>query len=192
MADISVVIENVGPSIEVEMVDESPIIAVSVEGAGPPGPQGNDGVSPTVSTESVDGGTKIIITDAVGVKEFVVSDGKDGAAGQPGKDGADGQPGRDGVSPAANVQQTAEGATITVTDTNGTTTATITNGRDGAPGRDGVDGQPGADGPEGPAGADGYTPKRGVDYWTDADKREIVAATVAALPVYNGEVQDVG
>lgn len=41
-------------------------------------------------------------------------------------------------------------------------------------------------GPQGPAG---YTPKRGVDYWTDTDKTEIVAATVAALPVYNGEVQ---
>ena len=47
-------------------------------------------------------------------------------------------------------------------------------------------------GPAGPAGADGapgYTPQRGVDYWTDADKQEIVAATVAALPVYAGEVE---
>lgn len=107
MADISVVIENAGPSIDVEMVDESPVIAVSVEGAGPPGPQG--------------------------------------PKGDPGPAGADGAPGPQGPK-----------------------------------------------GDTGPAGADGYTPQRGVDYWTDADKAEIVAATVAALPVYNGEVQDVG
>lgn len=44
--------------------------------------------------------------------------------------------------------------------------------------------------PKGPPGPNGETPKRGVDYWTEADKQEIVAATVAALPVYNGEVQD--
>lgn len=46
-------------------------------------------------------------------------------------------------------------------------------------------------GPQGPAGANGYTPKRGIDYWTDADKAEIIAEAVAALPVYNGEVQDI-
>ena len=37
-------------------------------------------------------------------------------------------------------------------------------------------------------GRDGHSPIRGVDYWTDADKAEIVAATIAALPVYDGEV----
>ncbi len=48
--------------------------------------------------------------------------------------------------------------------------------------------------PAGPAGADGkdgYTPRRGVDYYTDADKTELVASVLAALPVYNGEVEDV-
>ena len=45
---------------------------------------------------------------------------------------------------------------------------------------------------KGPQGEPGKTPEKGVDYWTEADKQEIVAATVAALPVYNGEVQDVG
>lgn len=49
-------------------------------------------------------------------------------------------------------------------------------------------GETGATGATGEAGADGYTPVRGTDYWTDEDKAEIVAATVAALPVYEGEV----
>lgn len=40
-----------------------------------------------------------------------------------------------------------------------------------------------------PCGADGRTPVRGTDYWTEADKNELVAAVVAALPVYAGEVQ---
>lgn len=49
----------------------------------------------------------------------------------------------------------------------------------------------GPPGETGKPGSDGYTPVRGVDYWTDQDKAEIIAETVAALPVYNGEVQDV-
>lgn len=50
----------------------------------------------------------------------------------------------------------------------------------------------GPPGEKGNPGTDGYTPVRGIDYWTDQDKAEIIAETVAALPVYNGEVQDVG
>ena len=41
----------------------------------------------------------------------------------------------------------------------------------------------------GPAGTDGYTPKKGVDYYTDTDKQEMVQTVIAALPVYNGEVE---
>jgi hypothetical protein len=72
--------------------------------------------------------------------------------------------GADGFSPTATVTQTDSGATITITDKNGTTTATITNGKDG------------------------YTPAKGTDYWTEADKAEMVADVISALPVYNGEV----
>lgn len=109
--------------------------------------------------------------------------GKDGDPGTPGKNG---EPGKDGVSPQASVQQTDAGATITITDATGTTTAEVKNGADGQ------QGPPGADGKDGSPGVDGKTPEKGVDYWTEADKAEIVADTVAALPVYNGEVQDVG
>lgn len=41
-------------------------------------------------------------------------------------------------------------------------------------------------------GPPGKTPQRGVDYWTEADKTEIVEATLAALPVYEGEAVVVG
>lgn len=44
----------------------------------------------------------------------------------------------------------------------------------------------------GPPGTPGRTPQRGVDYWTEADKAEIVEATLAALPVYEGEAVVVG
>lgn len=62
----------------------------------------------------------------------------------------------------------------------------------GKDGRDGVDGYTpvkgkdyfdGKDGKDGEAGADGRTPEKGVDYFTDADKAEMVAAVIAALPV---------
>lgn len=90
--------------------------------------------------------------------------------------------GADGFSPVATVTQTDSGATITITDKNGTTTATITNGKDGYSPQKGIDyfdGEP---------GADGYSPVRGEDYWTEADKAEMVADVISALPVYNGEV----
>ena len=41
-------------------------------------------------------------------------------------------------------------------------------------------------GDTGAAGADGYTPVKGTDYWTEADKAEIVADTLAALPKWTG------
>lgn len=55
-------------------------------------------------------------------------------------------------------------------------------------GKDGIDGKAGADGKDGVDGTDGYTPVKGTDYWTAADKAEIVADVISALPVYNGEV----
>lgn len=41
-------------------------------------------------------------------------------------------------------------------------------------------------GDTGAAGADGYTPVKGTDYWTESDKAEIVADTLAALPKWTG------
>ena len=44
----------------------------------------------------------------------------------------------------------------------------------------------GEKGDTGAAGADGYTPVKGTDYWTESDKAEIVADTLAALPKWTG------
>lgn len=60
----------------------------------------------------------------------------------------------------------------------------ITNGKLQYNGSDvglkGDKGDPGA------KGADGKTPVKGTDYWTSADKQEIVADTLAALPTWTG------
>ena len=47
-------------------------------------------------------------------------------------------------------------------------------------------GDKGADGTNGKDGSDGKTPVKGTDYWTAADKAEIVADTLAALPTWTG------
>lgn len=44
----------------------------------------------------------------------------------------------------------------------------------------------GAAGTPGKNGTDGKTPVKGTDYWTEADKAEIVADTLAALPKWTG------
>lgn len=64
-------------------------------------------------------------------------------------------------------------------------------GQDGKDGKDGENGKDGAPGQQGPQGEPGYTPVKGTDYWTAADKVEMVEDVIAALPVYNGEVEAV-
>ena len=116
---------------------------------------GGSATSPTIETEEVENGYKLIITDFKGTKEVIISngeqgpqglpgkDGQPGQDGQPGKDGSDGLPGKDGFSPTATVESNSEGAVITITDKNGTTTSQIYNGSNGLPGADGLDGQDG-------------------------------------------------
>lgn len=55
----------------------------------------------------------------------------------------------------------------------------------GKPSR-GEKGNKGADGTNGKDGINGKTPVKGTDYWTEADKAEIVADTLAALPTWTG------
>ena len=45
-----------------------------------------------------------------------------------------------------------------------------------------VKGPKGDTGDTGPRGTAGHTPVKGADYWTAADKAEIVADVLAALP----------
>lgn len=66
----------------------------------------------------------------------------------------------------------------------------------GDPGISGVYVGPG-DMPEGynvqidPDGDLSMIPVRGVDYWTESDKAEIISDVLSALPIYNGEVEQV-
>lgn len=124
--------------------------------------------------------------------------------GETGATGADGAAGEDGITPhIGDNGNWFIGETDTGVAAQGETGAT---GEAGADGEDGVTphigdngnwfigetdtgvAAAGTDGQNGADGADGYTPVKGTDYWTEADKAEIVAATVAALPVYDGEV----
>ena len=134
---------------------------------GEPGEDGEDGVSPTVETSSIEGGTHVVITDASGAHEFDVmngADGADGAPGAPGEDGQDGAPGEkgdpgadgaDGFSPTVQVADEEGSHTVTITDATGQHTFTVYDGQDGAPGEKGDPGEPGADGEDGAPGADG-------------------------------------
>ena len=134
---------------------------------GEPGEDGEDGVSPTVATSSIEGGTHVVITDASGAHEFDVmngADGADGAPGAPGEDGQDGAPGEkgdpgadgaDGFSPTVQVADEEGSHTVTITDATGQHTFTVYDGQDGAPGEKGDPGEPGADGEDGAPGADG-------------------------------------
>lgn len=64
----------------------------------------------------------------------------------------------------------------------GDTGAQGPKGDTGAPGSKGDKGDKGDPGTPGTPGADGHTPVKGTDYWTAADKAEIVADVIAALP----------
>lgn len=143
-------------------------------------------------------------------------DGKDGQTGPAGEPGADGKDGANGVS----CTHRWSGTTLYVTSASGTSSANLkgetgATGQSGSDGRDGVDGTPcthrwsgttlyvtsasgttsanlkGDKGDKGDTGAAGKTPTKGTDYFTPADKAEMVAAVVAALPVYDGSVTSV-
>lgn len=82
--------------------------------------------------------------------------------------------GSDGASITVKSVSTssADGGSNVVTFSDGKT-ITIKNGKKGSDGKNGVDGK---------------TPVKGTDYFDPTDKAEMVAAVIAALPVYAGEV----
>lgn len=51
---------------------------------GPPGPAGEDGVSPVIEVTGIPGGHRVTITDASGTRSIDIMDGTDGAPGAPG------------------------------------------------------------------------------------------------------------
>lgn len=50
------------------------------------GEKGDDGVSPTIQSFSITGGTQVVVTDKDGSKTFIVRDGEQGIPGKDGKD----------------------------------------------------------------------------------------------------------
>ena len=100
--------------------------------AGPAGKNGADGVSPTVTTQAISGGTRVTITDKAGQKSFDVLNGKDGGAAATPEIGSNGNwviAGKDTGKPSRGAQgpqgpQGAAGAT-------GPKGATGPSGKDG-------------------------------------------------------------
>lgn len=136
---------------------------------GAPGAAGKDGVSPTVSTSEIDGGTRVTIADGTGEHTFDVMNGLDGG----------------------------EAATPEIGDNgnwfiNGQDTGKPSRGETGADGAPGDKGDPGPagpagpEGPTGPAGADGATGKNGENGAPGADGKDGVSPTVATSAIEGG------
>lgn len=87
-----------------------------------PSQPGKDGVSPTVTIEQIDYGTRVTITDVNGTKSFDVMNGRDS------KDGID------GFSPTVSIQPIDGGHKVTITDANGAQSFDVMDGEDGTGG----------------------------------------------------------
>lgn len=119
-----------------------------------------DAVSPRVSTEAIEGGHRVTVTDVDGSKSFDVMDGEQGPEGPP------------GISPTIMVGKTGSTTTITIISPSGSiSTTTVEDGATGPAGPQGPKGDTGAAGPKGDTGPAGPA---GADYvLTAADKQEI-------------------
>lgn len=120
--------------------------------------------------------------------------GPEGPSGPAGKDGKDGAAGQDGVSPKVELEEITGGHRVVIKDLNGSHVFDVMNGAAGAAGAQGpkgdkgdtgATGATGSQGPKGDTGATGpagKTPVKGTDYWTTADRQQMVADVLAALP----------
>lgn len=108
------------------------------------GDPGKDGVSPTITVRDTDGGHRITITDADGVKVLDVPDGGTGPKGETGPQGPQGEKGETGeVGPQGPKGDPGE------------------TGPQGPKGDKGDTGETGPQGPAGPKGEKGDTGERG-------------------------------
>nr|DAJ15707.1 MAG TPA: collagen triple helix repeat protein [Phage sp. ctucZ11] len=160
------------------------------------GGAGADGITPHIGDN---GNWYIGSTDtgkpsrgATGANGSDGAQGEKGATGPAGPRGPAGAPGKDGTAGADGITPHIGdngnwyiGSTDTGKPSRGATGA---NGSDGAQGEKGDTGGTGPQGPKGdtgdtgPRGPAGHAPVKGTDYWTAADKAEIVADVLAALP----------
>lgn len=178
-------------------------------GGGTPGPAGQNGVTftPSVSETGVLSWTNNGGLDNPDPVNIMGPQGLQGVQGEPGKNGMDGTDGENGatftpsVSPEGviswtNDKQLANPESVNIKGPQGTRgengyyfTPDVSQTGDLSWTNNGGLQNPSTVNIKGPQGEPGKTPEKGVDYWTETDKEEIVAETVAALPVYNGEVQ---
>ena len=146
--------QNEDSSVTFVMSDKTEYTTKPLKGA-----DGDAGVSPTVKTESIEGGTRVTITDASGEHSFDVMNGVGGEGGTVtaptiGENGNWYINGQDTGKPSRGE--------------NGA------DGKDGAPGADGAPGVPGKDGKPGADGADGFSPTVHVE---DAEGSHTVTIT---------------
>lgn len=111
------------------------------------GVDGANGVSPTFQTVQVEGGARITITDADGIKEVFLKDGPQGATGPQGEVGPRGERGATGLTGPQGPK-----------------------GEVGATGLQGLRGPQGPQGPQGEKGADGTV---AFDQLTEAQKASL-------------------
>lgn len=98
-----------------------------------------------------------------GVQGIQGEKGDPGEMGEQGPQGPKGDPGATGLQGEQGIQ-----------------------GEKGEKGDTGPQGPQGEQGIQGEKGENGYTPVKGTDYCTEADKQELVAAVIAALPAWEG------
>lgn len=158
-------------------------------------PRGNDGISPTIDIATIDGGTRVTITDINGTKQFDVIGGAspeqieelirehleknpiDFNESDPTVPAWAKHPDKPSYTAAevgalsTDSLQTAINAALAQAKASGEF-----DGKDGAAGAKGEKGEKGDKGDTGATGATGaagYNPVRGTDYWTASDIAEI-------------------
>jgi len=142
--------------------DGTELVVTSAEGtssADLKGEKGEDGFSPVIEVSETDGGHRVTVTDAEGVKSFVVADGAVGS-GSGGEDGGYYEPSVDEngvISWAASKEGMPEVDAVCIKGPQGVP------GETGPQGDKGDTGAIGPQGPEGPQGIRGETGPAGKD-----------------------------
>lgn len=88
---------------DVPLLEDEAGLYLLVGPSGKDGYVGQDGVSPTIATEEIEGGVRVSVTDAQGTSSFELYNGADGSQGPQGPAGKDGENGKDGYTPVKGV-----------------------------------------------------------------------------------------
>ena len=154
------------------VVDETPVITVSMSNAIYQGPKGDKG----------DTG----LTGPQGEIGPIGPQGPKGERGDKGETGPQGEIGPKGdrgeIGPRGEKGETGEQGPMGPQGLQGETGPVGPMGPEGPAGRDGL---------QGPKGEDGYTPVKGVDYFTEADKAELLKASNISYNNSNNKIEGI-